>query len=95
MEVTIPQELIYNIDKVNYNQRMAIDQLVFMLTYHINDVSDDFLSTDIFQRLHLKLITSTAQRWCMENVVVKEVMGTIPKKFKIEAQNALIIIEEE
>lgn len=94
MEVTIPNKFIYHLDRVNYDQRMVIHQIAFMLTHHANDINDDFLKTDIFKRLHKDLVTTTAQKWCTEIVIMKEVLTEIPNKYYINTEQAKIIVEK-
>ena len=93
MEITIPQKFIYAIDRVNYEQKMAVNQMRFMLEYHANDSTDAFLTSDLFKRLHKSLVTTTAQKWCSEVVVLKEMVGQVPQSYSIDTQNAKITME--
>lgn len=93
MEITIPQKFVYAIDRVIYEQKMAINQMSFMLEYHANDSTDDFLTSDIFKRLHKKLVTAVAQKWCTETVVIKEITGKTPNSYHIDIENAKAIVE--
>lgn len=93
MEITIPQKFVYAIDRVNYEQKMAVNQMRFMLEYHANDSTDAFLTSDIFKRLHKNLVTAIAQKWCSEIIVIKEIIGQIPQNYHIDIQNAKVIVE--
>ena len=93
MEVTIPRRFAYALDRANFEQKMEINNTVFMLAYHADDLTDDFLSSDVFKRLHTNLVTATAQRWCNEVVVLKELTGQMPKKYNIDLQNFKALVE--
>ena len=67
MKINISNDHIYCLDRVNYEQTMAISQMAFILMHHVEDTNDDFLISDIFKRLHQKLVTATVQKWCTEN----------------------------
>ena len=94
-ELTIPQDLIYNIDRVNYEQRMAINQIVFMLTHHIDDANDEFLSSELYKRLHQTLVTATAQKWCTESAVMRTLLGQMPNRYRVDVQKSKLIVEIE
>lgn len=87
----IPQKFVYALDRANYEQRMAMSQVCFMLEYHSHDI--DFLTSDLFKRLHKNLVTTTAQKWCSEVVVLKEMIGQVPQSYSIDIQNAKITME--
>ena len=93
MEVIIPRRFAYVLDRANFEQLMEINNTVFMLAHHADDPTDDFLSSDVFKRLHKNLVTATAKRWCNEIVVLKEITGEIPKKYNIDLQNLKALVE--
>jgi hypothetical protein len=43
MIVSIPDNLIYSIDRGNFDRKMAISNMVFILSQHSNDKTADFL----------------------------------------------------
>ena len=92
-ELTVPQNLIYNLDRVNYEQRMAVNQMVFMLTHHADDQTDEFLTSDLFKRLHQTLVVTTSQKWCSESAVIKELIGQMPNKYYIDINKSKILAE--
>ena len=92
-ELTVPQNLIYNLDRVNYEQRMAINQIVFMLTHHADDPTDEFLTSDLFKRLHQTLVAATSQKWCSESAVIQEIIGQMPNKYYINIHKSKILVE--
>ena len=93
IEIVIPNKFVYVIDRVIYEQKMAINQMRFMLEYHANDSTDDFLTSDLFKRLHKKLVTAAAQKWCTETVIIKEITGKTPNSYYIDIENAKAMVE--
>ena len=92
MEITIPAYLAYAIDRVNFDQMMVINQMVFMLTHHANDIDDNFLESETFKDLHKDLVMTTAQKWCSEITIVKKILGYIPNNYSIDMKTAKILI---
>ena len=93
MEYTVPHNLIYSIDRANYEQRMAIQHMVFMLTHHAEDQTAEFLDSELFERLQRKLTLATIKRWCSELIVIEAVINEKPKKYKIDVPTAKLIVE--
>lgn len=93
MEIKIPDNYIYYIDRGLYDQKMKMIQMSFMLSNHVNDETDDFLKSDLFKRLHTELVTATAKKWCNENVIIKRLVGETPKKYILKDENTKILVE--
>ena len=86
----IPSDYTYCLDRANYEYVMAISQMSFILTHHAEDDDASFLRSDIFKRLHQKIIVASAQKWCAEAAVLKEVLGEVPKSYHIDLTNSTV-----
>lgn len=95
MVIEVPQNLMYSIDRGNYDQRIAVSNMVFILSHHLSDETDDFLNTELFKRLHNELLVSTIQRWCYEITVMKEIIGEVIPNYTFDSIRAELIVEKE
>lgn len=93
MEIIIPRKLVYVLDRAVLEHKMAVNNLSFMLEQHTNDSTDDFLTSELFQRLHTELVIATVKKWCSEIAVLKNVVGNIPNKYYIDIENAKALVE--
>lgn len=76
MIVTIPDNLIYSIDRGNFDRKMAVSNVVFILSQHINDETADFLETEFFQQLHEECCIAHIAKWCRDVYVLKQLIGS-------------------
>ena len=70
MEFNLTEDLGYAIDKGVYSQTMAVSNLAFVLYTHINDETDEFLNSEMYERLFEKVVRATAARWYYESEVI-------------------------
>ena len=94
MEIAIPKDLLYGLDRVWYDLQMVIHQMSFILMQHADDKTDDFLTSDLFQRMHKDLVMTTAQKWCSEVVIIKRILGEVPKEYTINISQGKLIINQ-
>ncbi len=76
IEVNIPDNLIYSIDRGNFEIKMTISNVVFILSQHINDETADFLETEFFQQLHEECCIAHITKWCRDTYVLKKLIGS-------------------
>lgn len=95
MVFKVPQNLMYSIDRGNYDQRIAVSNMVFILSQHLNDETDNFLNTELFNRLHNELVIATIQRWCYEVTVAKDIVGKDVKSYTFDSVKAELIVEND
>ena len=93
MIFNLTDDLCYFVDKGIYEQKMAIENMVFILSNHSNDDNDYFLSSRAFEKLHNKIIEKTASRWYRENEVVKKFINTSFKKYTFDLAHQKLLVE--
>ena len=48
MTFNLTEDLCYFVDKGIYEQKMAIENMIFMLSKHLDDKDDEFLQSKLF-----------------------------------------------
>lgn len=75
MEINIPNNLMYSIDRGVYDKKIATSNLSFMLSQHFDDTNADFLDSELFQQLHEECVLANIKKWCREISVIEILLG--------------------
>jgi hypothetical protein len=93
MLFNLTEDLCYFVDKGIYEQKMAIENMVFMLSKYSEDNNDNFLSSNIFEKLHNKTIEKTASRWYRENEIIQNFINIPLKKYTFDLAHQMLFVE--
>ena len=69
MTYKLQEDLNYILERNMYEQQMAISNLAFMLSQHLNDKTDIFLSSNTYKKLSEKLVITAITKWSYENEI--------------------------
>lgn len=92
MIFNLTEDLCYFVDKGIYEQKMAIENMIFMLSKHLDDKDEEFLQSKLFEKLNDKLIEKTAARWYRENETVKQFVEKF-QNYEIDLSRGILIVE--
>lgn len=84
--------MCYFIDKGIYEKKMAIENMIFMLSKHLND--ETFLESNLFNKLHEKTIEKTAEQWCREMELVEMFVPESITYYKFDLSKKQLIVEK-
>lgn len=90
MTFNLTEDLCYFVDKGIYEQKMAIENMIFMLSKHLDD--EDFLQSKLFEKLNDKVIEKTAARWYRENETVKQFVESF-NNYEMDLSRGILIVE--
>lgn len=93
MIFNLTEDLCYFVDKGIYEQRMAIENMVFILSKHADDIDEQFLNSTLFEKLHEKTIEKTAGRWHRENEVIKLYTNDMIKNYNFDLAHSMLFVE--
>lgn len=90
MTFNLTEDLCYFVDKGIYEQKMAIENMIFMLSKHLDD--EDFLQSKLFEKLNDKVIEKTAARWYRENETVKQFVESF-NNYEMDLSRGILFVE--
>ena len=93
MVYNLTEDLCYFVDKGIYEQKMAIENMVFILSKHAEDKDEQFFNSKIFKKLHEKTIEKTAARWYRENETIKLFTCEAIKKYSFNLAHSILSVE--
>ena len=91
MKFNLTEDLCYFVEKGIYEQKMAIDNMVFILSK--NSENNTFLSSQLFEKLHNKLIEKTALRWYREQEVVTNFVNKPFNTYFLDLTHRTLFVE--
>ena len=95
MVVQVPENMKYVLDRGNYEYSMAINNIAFLISQHIEDENADFLDTALFDKMQDKLLTKAIQRWMYNTGVLINLLGEdLPRNIYFRKDNTQIEIQE-
>ena len=92
MTFNLTEDLCYFVDKGIYEQKMAIENMIFMLSKHLDDKDDEFLQSKLFEKLNDKVIEKTAARYYRENETVKQFVESF-NYYEIDLSRGILFVE--
>lgn len=92
MTFNLTEDLCYFVDKGIYEQKMAIENMIFMLSKHLDDKDDEFLQSKLFEKLNDKVIEKTAARWYRENETVKQFVESF-NNYEMDLSRGILFVE--
>ena len=92
MIFNLTEDLCYFVDKGIYEQKMAIENMIFMLSKHLDDKDDEFLQSKLFEKLNDKVIEKTAARYYRENETVKQFVESF-NYYEIDLSRGILFVE--
>lgn len=93
MVFNLTDEACYLIDRGLYEQKMAFENMIFMLTKHAEDENADYLESEAFQKLHDKTIAKTATRWFRETEVIGQYTNEPVKFYNFDLTSGILTVE--
>lgn len=92
MTFNLTEDLCYFVDKGIYEQKMAIENMIFMLSKHLDDKDEEFLQSKLFEKLNDKVIEKTAARWYRENEAVKQFVESF-NNYEMDLSRGILFVE--
>lgn len=92
MTFNLTEDLCYFVDKGIYEQKMAIENMIFMLSKHLDDKDEEFLQSKLFEKLNDKVIEKTAARWYRENETVKQFVESF-NNYEMDLSRGILFVE--
>lgn len=92
MTFNLTEDLCYFVDKGIYEQKMAIENMIFMLSKHLDDKDEEFLQSKLFEKLNDKVIEKTAARWYRENETVKRFVESF-NNYEMDLSRGILFVE--
>lgn len=92
MTFNLTEDLCYFVDKGIYEQKMAIENMIFMLSKHLDDKDEEFLQSKLFEKLNDKVIEKTATRWYRENETVKRFVESF-NHYEMDLSRGILLVE--
>lgn len=93
MQFDLSENLCYFIDRGFYEQKMAIENMVFILSKHGNDNNANFLDSELFSYLHDKVIEKTMLKWYGENEIIKNFTNQPFKTYNFNLTHQKLFVE--
>ena len=93
MVYNLTDDVRYFVDRGMYEQKMAIENIIFVLSKHIDDNNADFLNSPLFERLHDKVVEKSIERWYRENEIIHQFTNGAISYYSFDLAQGILNLE--
>lgn len=93
MVIQVPESLRYVLERNGYEYKMAVENMVFLISLHFDDADSSWLDTEQFRKRQSILIEKAVQRWEYSAGAAEILCGGHPNgHYRFDSDNAYLEI---